>query len=100
MLFARRLCIAFACTLGALPGASSVQAQPTKLLPNDTELIVSINLQQILKSELMQANKAMLDLAKGKITEKLEEKGLTKYIKKADFDQYRDLKSITFGIPV
>lgn len=96
MQFARRLWIA---AVGLLVSAVAVQAQPTKLLPADTEMIVTINLQQMLKSEVAKANKTIIDLAKGKIEEGLEDKGVGKWLKKADFDLFRDLNSVTFAIP-
>ena len=80
-------------------GATAVHAQATKLLPNDTEMIVTLNLKQILNSEIAKANKTLLDIAKGKIEEMLDDKGFGKYLKKADFDLFRDLSSITVGGP-
>ncbi len=101
MQFARRFFMAAACTLGVLVGATAAQAQTqaTKLLPNDTELVATINLKQILKSDIAKDNKLIVDLAKAKVADMLEEKGLDKWLKKADFDLFRDLSSMTFAIP-
>ncbi len=99
MQFARRIWTAAVCALGVLVSAAAVQAQATKLLPNDTELVVAINLHQILKSEVAKSNKLLIDLAKGKIADTLDEKGLDKWLKKADFDLFRDLSSMTFAVP-
>lgn len=87
------------CTFAILASVSPVQAQQTNLLPPDTELVITINLGQILKSDVVKASKAIIDIAKGKIDEQLDEKGLAKYLKKADFDVFRDLHTITVSVP-
>jgi hypothetical protein len=101
MQFARRFCIAAVCTVGLLLGTSAAQAQQTKLLPNDTEMIVTFNLQQILKSEVLKTDQAklLIGLAKGKISEALDENPLGKYLKTAEFDLFKDLHIITFAVP-
>lgn len=99
MQFARRFWMAAVCALGVLVSATAARAQATKLLPNDTELVVTINLKQILKSDVAKANKAIVELAKAKIADTLEEKGVDKWLKKADFDLFRDLSSMTFAVP-
>ncbi len=99
MQFARRLFIAAALGVSLFVGAAAAQAQATKILPADTEMVLTINLKQILGSEVAKSNKLLLDLAKGKIQEQLDEKGVAEHLKKADFDLFRDLTSITVGIP-
>jgi len=99
MQFTRRFWIAASCTLSVLFGSSFAQAQQTKVLPNDTEMIITINLAQILKSDVVKANKAIVEVVKAKVTEALDDKEISKYLKKADFDLFRDLHSITFAIP-
>ena len=101
MQLTRRLWIAAACTLAVLAAAPAVKAQNTKILPADTELVMSFNVKQILTSELLKGDQAktILALAKGKIEEQLDEKGVLKYLKKADFDIFRDLTSVTMAIP-
>ena len=99
MRFARPFWIAAVCAFGLLMGTSAVQAQNTKLLPNDTELVFTINLAQILKSEVVTKNELILGIAKGKIEEQLDEKGIAKFLKKADFDLFRDLHTITIAVP-
>lgn len=86
------------CALGLFVGATAVQAQATKLLPSDTEVIVTVNFQQILKSDILKDNKALVENAKEKVNHTLEEKGLDKWLKKADFDLFRDLTSLTYAI--
>lgn len=101
MPFARRFCIAAACALSLLLSSSAVPAQQTKLLPNDTEMIVTFNVQQILKSEILKGDQAkvILEIAKTKITEGLDDKGVAKWLKQAEFDLFQDLHSVTFAIP-
>jgi hypothetical protein len=79
--------------------ARPAQAQATKLLPNDAEMVVTVNLQQILKSEVLTGNKAILEILKAKFNEQMEEKGVDKYFKKAGFDPLVDLSSVTVAIP-
>ena len=96
MQLTRCLRLAAACLVLA---ASAAQAQSTKLLPNDTEMILTFNLQQLLKSDIVKSNKDLYETAKGKINDQLEAKDLGKWLKKADFDIYKDLHSITFAFP-
>jgi hypothetical protein len=98
MQVARRLMVAAVCTLGLLAGTSA-QAQNTKLLPNDTEMIVALNLGQILQSDVIKKNELIVNLVKGKIEDALDDNGLTKWFKKADFDLFRDLASVTVAVP-
>ncbi len=95
----RNLWLAAVCVIAMTASASSIRAQQTNLLPPDTELVVTFNLQQILKSDVVKANKAIIDIAKGKIDEQLDEKGLAKYLKKANFDLFRDLTAVTVSVP-
>jgi hypothetical protein len=99
MQFARRLFTAAALVVGLLVGAAAAQAQATKILPADTEMVLTFNLKQILGSEIAKSNKFLLDLAKGKIQEQLDDKGVAEHLKKADFDLFRDLASVTIGLP-
>ncbi|MSQ94147.1 MAG: hypothetical protein EXR98_06270 [Gemmataceae bacterium] len=99
MQLSRRIWIAAVCTFAVLFGASAASAQQIKLLPSDTELIVTFNIQQMLKSEVAKANKTIIDIAKAKIEEQLDDKGIAKHLKKADFDLFRDLTSVTIGVP-
>lgn len=99
MRFLRNNLIAALAGLAVVLGAANAQAQQLKLLPSDTELILTVNLQQILKSEILKSNKALVDTLKEKLAGQLEDKGVAKYLQKADFDLFRDLKSVTLGIP-
>jgi hypothetical protein len=101
MQFSRRLWVAAACTVAVLVAAPAVHAQGNKVLPSDTELVMTINIQQILKSEVLKTeqSKIIVELAKAKIQEQLDDKGVGKYLKKAGFDVFKDLGSVTVAIP-
>jgi hypothetical protein len=99
MQFVRRLWLAAACTFAVLVAAPAVQAQATKILPADTELVFTVNLQQILNSDVLKSNKTLVDLAKAKIQEQLDEKEVGKYLKKSGFDIFKDLSSMTVAMP-
>ena len=99
MQFVRRLWLAAACTFAVLVAAPAVQAQATKILPADTELVFTVNLQQILNSDVLKSNKTLVDLAKAKIQEQLDDKEVGKYLKKANLDIFKDLSSMTIAMP-
>src|SRR4051812_36487016 len=99
MQFARRYWFAAVAALGMLAATSTAQAQQYKVLPNDTEAILTLNIGQILKSEVAKSNKAILEIAKSKANEGLENAGVAKWLKKADFDLFRDLHSMTVAMP-
>src|ERR1043165_6396420 len=99
MQFTQRYWIIAASLLSLVLGTSVGQAQPAKLLPNDTELIATINLAQVLKSEAVKTNKEILDGVKAYMTKFLDDKELSKYLKKADVDVFRDLHSMTVAVP-
>src|SRR5262245_29503270 len=99
MQIVRRYSIAAACVLGLLLGASAASAQGTKLLPSDTGLVFTFNVQQVLKSEVVKSNKLILDLIQGQINQQLDDKGVSKYFKAAGFDLFRDLYSVTVAMP-
>jgi hypothetical protein len=99
MYFIRRISLAALCTLGVLISATGVQAQATKLLPNDTEMVITINLQQMLKSDVVKTNDTLLKLLKQQIEQQLEDKGVAKYFEKAKFDLFKDLNSVTIAVP-
>lgn len=101
MQFVRNAWLAAACTLAFVLSPLTGQAQQTRLLPNDTELVVTFQLQQILKSEVLKtdAGKGLLEFIKVKLNQELEGKGLDKHLKNAGFELYRDLVSVTFAVP-
>src|SRR5687768_4360407 len=78
---------------------SPAQALHPKILPADTEVIIQVNVQQILKSEVAKGNKALGGMAKPPLGQRLAEKNVTQYLEKAGFDLCRDLVSVTVASP-
>jgi len=85
--------------LGLLLAAAPARAVDPKLLPNDTEVIITINFRQILGSEVAKSNKDLIDLAKKALDDKLDEGGAKDYLKKLGFDLFKDLDSVTVASP-
>ena len=86
-----------ALALGIAPAAAP--AADPKLLPKGTEVVISVNLQQILQSEAAKANKELVDQAKFLVESGLADKGVAKHLERAGFDLFRDLHRITFASP-
>jgi len=91
--------IAFAGCLLALGLAAPARAVDPKILPNDTEVVIQINLKQMLESPIAKANKALLEKGIEAAKAKLDESPARKYLEKAGFDPIRDLYSITIAGP-
>ena len=83
--------------LAAIVTYSTVQGADSKYLPNDTEIVFTINVQQILESELLKANKDAVDQAKMALENEVGDNPAMKYLKSAGFDIFRDLNSITIA---
>src|SRR5262249_44076162 len=81
--------VALAMGLAAISTATALEP---KYLPNDTELVFTVNLRQILDSELFKANK---DPVKAAIENQAGDNLVLKYLKSAGFDVFRDLQSVT-----
>lgn len=83
----------------ALFAARGNAADP-KYLPGDTEIVFTINVKQILGSELIKSQKDRLEQVKQLIQSQLPGDNQAKeYLEKMGFDPYRDLTSITVGMP-
>ncbi|MFO0967129.1 MAG: hypothetical protein U0793_16305 [Gemmataceae bacterium] len=80
--------------------APSVRGADTKLLPNHTEWMFSINLKQIFDSPLVKANKENVDqllaLAKNALP---PDEGAEKFLKAAGFDLLKDTVSLSVSGP-
>ena len=81
--------------LGLLAILPAVGAANSKLLPDDTQVVFSINVRQILNSELVKANKDAMDQAKLALENEAADNAAMKYLKSTGFDIFRDLHSIT-----
>jgi hypothetical protein len=92
--------IAFAgCLLALSLSATKAQAVDPKILPNDTEVVIQLNLKQMLDSEMAKANKAILEKAMEAARAKIDESPAKKYLDKAGFDPLKDLYSVTIAGP-
>jgi hypothetical protein len=80
--------------------ANAVRAIDVKLLPKDTELVFTVNLKQILESEIVKSQKEALDQVKAMFQQGVPgAEDATKYLKKAGFDPFKDLHSVTIAMP-
>ncbi|MFO0866045.1 MAG: hypothetical protein U0744_15585 [Gemmataceae bacterium] len=92
--------IAFAgCLLALSLSASTARAVDPKILPNDTEVVISSNLKQMMESEFAKANKAVIEKAMEQAKSKIDESPAKKYLEKAGFDPMKDLHSVTIAGP-
>ena len=88
----------FVAMVAALAIMSSAHAADSKLLPDDTEIVFSINVQQILGSELVKANKEVMDQLKFALVNDAGDDAadvFKKYLKTSGFDIFHDLHSVT-----
>jgi hypothetical protein len=97
MMTVRRVCqVAVVLALGAL-AISTVRAADPKYFPNDTEIILTVNVKQILESELVKSNKEAVNQAKAQLENQAGDNPALKHLKAAGFDVFRDLQSITIA---
>lgn len=74
---------------------TQANAVDPKLLPGDTELVLSVNLKQMLNSEVAKQYKDVLDQARGFLEGQIQNNPAAKYLEKTGFDMLRDLHSVT-----
>jgi hypothetical protein len=79
----------------ALLAATNAGAADPKTLPSDTELMVTINVKQILSSPLFKANQAAVTQGKKALEDQYGDHPAMQFIKKAGFDPFKDLDSLT-----
>src|ERR1700736_5910170 len=77
-----------------LPVLTASAADP-KYLPKDTEIVFTINVKQILASDLVKTNKDAVDQAKTMLENQAGDNPAMKYLTDAGFNVFRDLHSIT-----
>lgn len=82
-------------TLGLAATWTTTEAADPKYLPNDTEIVLTVNVKQILDSELVKANKDAVDQGKAMLENQAGDNPAMKYLKAAGFDIFRDLHSVT-----
>ncbi len=74
---------------------TTAAAGDLKFLPSDTEMVFTINVKQILGSQLLQANKEAVRQAKQELENQAAGNPAMKLLQKAGFDIFRDLHKIT-----
>src|SRR2546426_3764622 len=96
-----RVCLAsLALVVLAAVSVSAVPVADVKLLPSDTEIVLTINVQQILQSDLVKTNKDALEQLKGLVEQGLQaDNQAQKFLKETGFDLFKDLHSLTFAMP-
>lgn len=90
LLMSRLACIAV--VLGVALPASAIDP---KFLPPNAEVAFTINLKQILDSDLLKDKKDLVDQGKAFLKQKLDESPAKEYLDKAGFQIFRDLHSVT-----
>jgi len=84
-----------ACVAAVMGTALSARAVEPKYLPPNSEVAITVNLKQILNSDLVKDKKDLVDQAKAFLKQKLDESPAKEYLDKAGFDLFRDLDSVT-----
>src|SRR5437773_4758475 len=86
--------------VAALAWAGRAQAADPKYFPPDTEIVVTINVKQILDSELLKGNKDKLEQVKEMIKAQLPvDAQAQKHLEQMGFDPFKDLTSVTVAMP-
>jgi hypothetical protein len=94
----RSACLALALTL-ALCQLAAAQSVAAKYLPADTEVMFTINFEQILNSEIAQNHPQLVQHARDLLDKKLQETGTDQYLQKAGVDLFRDVRRLTVAGP-
>jgi hypothetical protein len=86
-------------TLAALALLTPVQAQGIKLLPNDSEVVISVNMKQVWGSKLVKDYNATFKQLQSLFNTKLEDNQIAKEIKDSlGIDPFRDIDVVTIGM--
>jgi hypothetical protein len=78
-----------------LPAFASAQSVPAKYLPKETELVFTLNFQQLLNSQQAKEQKELVKQLQFLLDNKLTEVGAQKYLDKAGLDLFRDVGSVS-----
>jgi hypothetical protein len=92
---ARSRFFAIAATLALVAAATPAGAIDPTLLPPDTELALTINVRQLLESELAKSNPETVRQLRTMAESHLADADAQRYLEKIDFDPLRDLDRIT-----
>lgn len=89
---------ALAALLVAATG-SAADADP-KFLPDDTEVVVFVDVKQVLGSELAKTHAKLIDQFKGQVRDAIKgNPAVATLFDKAGFDPFKDLTSVTLAMP-
>lgn len=94
----RRRALLLAVSLMFLGAVSVAPAADAKYLPDDAEVIITVNFRQIMASELVKAQKDAAAKLKALVEEKIPADA-QKWLKKAGIDLTSDVGSITVAVP-
>jgi len=88
-----------ALALGWLASASPAPAQSLKYVPNDAEVLISVNFQQIWGSKLMKDYQALIKQVQGMINAQVQNnKEVQEFQKALGIDLFNDVNSILVGV--
>jgi len=99
MLNLRRFCVAALVVAGFCVSTATSRALDIRLLPANTEIVVTVNLKQILNSELVKSKDEAIKQIKAAIENAPNGDEVAKYLKIMGFDPFTDLISITLAHP-
>lgn len=98
MLSYRRFHLAVLVVAGLIVSSSASRAVDVRLLPANTEMVLTINVKQMLNSELAKSKKDAVDQIKAALDNPQAAEAM-KYLKDMGFDPFTDLTSITVAHP-
>jgi len=100
MLNYRRVHLAVLVVAGLFVPSTASRAVEPRLLPANTEIVVSVNIKQILESEMVKGNVEAVKTVKAMIEANIPNYDqAAKYLKMMDFDLFNDITSITYALP-
>jgi len=93
-----RWCFALAATLAVMTAASA-RADGLKYLPSDTEVVVSLNLQQVWGSKLVKDYSALIGQLQGMFNAGVDKNQIAAEVRKSlGIDPFKDVDAITVGL--
>ncbi|MBM4070194.1 MAG: hypothetical protein FJ271_14760 [Planctomycetes bacterium] len=93
-----RRCGLLAVSLLFLGAVAAAPAADSKYLPDNAEVILTVNFKQIMDSELVKAQKDAAGKVKAMVEDKMPPEA-QKWLKKAGIDLFTDLGSVTVALP-
>jgi len=75
--------------------ATPAQTIEVKLLPNNTEIVITVNIKQILSSEIVKGQKDLINQLKAALETRIPDDRAIKYLEKLGFDPFKDLHSVS-----